>query len=927
MAVSTNDLTMYDRRAAEQPYNNVGLVSRIGAPAARYVRLVAPAGFGKSMLIRAFAQQYSDAAIEYYDCRDIAGVTVAPHLARVPRGLPDGVTHVFDHLEAILSDDRPIDSVTKLLRLLAPNSRAILLSRCPLPATLFYDAAPHEIVDVNHHDLQFDTIDVHREFAGAMLSEGSIAEIMRVTRGWPAAVLFLRQLIRNEDDVSLLLDLTGSALRIFHEYVVVEVLKPLSPSDFETLIACATLPHASIDDVAAALGIESADARLDELTAAFPLIGYHANATIALHPLVLAALKAKHEGLIERSIARAIDAHTQRGAPLATARMYLELGRLDEAAEALGLAQIDFQSTQQTFEELSAQLDDTVVCASPALWTIMFPFRRYRHDPRVLLLEAERLLSSPLLIRTSPIGAAITASAALLLCDLGEFDRALFLCTVLEELAIERGVNVDAYTKMAQAVVMSHKGNFSESIALWQRAGLSMSFSAFPTSRQLQIEARAARAQGRFDIESELHRRHLSLARRSGTAAFEGMVLAEAAFSAWLAGRDDLVLQHAATYRGDVPRVLGYSFNGFFRSVFAQQDEPIEIQGPLPYINAYSGLVRSGIATDGMEKIRYARLAKAAADQSHDGFLRILSRVTLSYLEPAHRACHLQESVAIARSIESHELTAALRALVPDPEAEAGMLEPLARRFRRGTSGRSHAALCIHVLEGRVTRNGATVAISEGTMALLVALALEQKPSSRERLGPLLWPDSEPEEVGNALKMRARRLRAQLNDYGIIDWSAAGYSLRSDTVIDIEGILPTAAAALGRKCVLPEEAVALRSVFEALSAGRPTFMTAWEWFEPTERRLCSMAHELGVLLATAAFEREDDAECLAVSRRLLAADVCDETAHELRIRMCVRAGDRAAASREFCLYKSVLKKELGGEPGPEFQTLVEGLIG
>ena len=119
------------------------------------------------------------------------------------------------------------------------------------------------------------------------------------------------------------------------------------------------------------------------------------------------------------------------------------------------------------------------------------------------------------------------------------------------------------------------------------------------------------------------------------------------------------------------------------------------MQGSLPRYNAYGALIRSSIATDSNEKMRCAEFAQTAADQCNDGLLRILARVTLSYLDPAQHARYLQESLAIAQTIESRELTAALAALVVDPQGHAGMLEPLAHRHRQTPVERLHAPLSI----------------------------------------------------------------------------------------------------------------------------------------------------------------------------------------------------------------------------------------
>jgi DNA-binding SARP family transcriptional activator len=913
------------RRGSKAVHHNTALLDRIGAADVRYVCISAPAGFGKSALVRAFGQLHPEVTIQSYDCRELTDLATAQRASEDWSTRSGAGTHVFDHVDEIVSEHEAMLAVRTLLARLAPGARAIFLSRCPLPAALFDDASPHEILALSLHDLEFDSAAVRHEFDDAISDKDSLAEIMRVIRGWPAAVLFFRRLIRSEMDVAVLLDLAAPPIRVFHDYVQREVLRPLSAANLETLVACATLPHAGFEDVAAALGIESADERLEALSAVFPLLGYHADASIMLHPLVMATLKARHAGSIQRSVTRAIEMHIERGAMVSAARVYLELGQLDEAASVLGRAQIDFQSTHPTFEELAVALDESVVCASPTLWNIMFRFRRYRHAPGVLLVEAEQILSAMHSSKTSPLEAGITASMALLLCDLGEYARAQSLCIALEARAAEQDVNVETFSKMAQAVVMSHKGRDSDALALYQRAGLSTSFNAFPTSRQLNLEARAARARGRFGIETELHRRHLHLAQRSGTAAFEGTALAEAAFSAWLAGHDDRMLQHAATYRENVPRALGYCFNELFFSLSADRDGQIAIGGPLPRINAYCGLIRSGTATHRREKIRCAQLAEAAADGCKDGFLSILSRVTRSYLEPLQRARCMREFLVIAQTIESPELFAAIEALAHDAEAHAGMLEPLARRYRQ-TPANQTPVYRIDVLQGSVTRDGSTLPASTGTMALLVALALGGKRTSRDDLCSLLWPDGERGKAGNALKMCVRRLRSQLDDISIIDWTSEGYLLRADTVVDLGTVLPVVDAALCRDGIPAEEIVALRSTFDALAAKRPPFMLAWEWFEPTERRLRNMEHELGVLLATAAFDRGDSADCLAVTQKLLAADPCDEEAHELRIRLRVRAGDLAAAARGFHSYRVLLKEELGIEPRSEFKELCERSI-
>jgi DNA-binding SARP family transcriptional activator len=413
----------------------------------------------------------------------------------------------------------------------------------------------------------------------------------------------------------------------------------------------------------------------------------------------------------------------------------------------------------------------------------------------------------------------------------------------------------------------------------------------------------------------------VSLARSGRAVPVIGLALAEAVFGAWLAGEDDLFEAYRTELallveRHEIPALLRFA-------LAASGREPRAERGDAPLWDARAFLLASAGAQEGALAARYAQAALEAADLAQEPLTRVLARVCAAEKLGTARG-HLRDALVLCETIEGSPLRDAVGALAERGEAR-GMLGPLVNRLRHRASvvaPSADAPLFVSLADGTLSRGEERVDVSEGVLALVVALAVEAQPVGRERLVDRVWPDLQEESAYNALKMCVHRARQQLADPGAIVVARGGYALAPQIEVDLR-TLQLGLERIRRDAVNGAELVALETTFERLARGRPAFFANWEWFEPVEHVLESATHEVGAFIAEHALLRGDHVRALAIAQRLIKLDPLDEGARRVAIRAHLTADDRGAAILEFRGYKELLRTELDVEPSPDLKRLLE----
>ena len=188
-----------------------------------------------------------------------------------------------------------------------------------------------------------------------------------------------------------------------------------------------------------------------------------------------------------------------------------------------------------------------------------------------------------------------------------------------------------------------------------------------------------------------------------------------------------------------------------------------------------------------------------------------------------------------AATIGEPAFAAAVDAVVDGRYGDAGMLLPLARRIERSRATRTSATR-VAVLEGRVMIGAEIVPLRERELELVVALALERRPLTREMLVSRLWPEVTSDEANAALRTAIYRLRKQLGDSSAVVSTAAGYQLAQTIPVDLLEAEQFVSAARRLGALSDRERARLTALLELLSSGLPTVYARWDWFAPYEQR-------------------------------------------------------------------------------------------
>jgi hypothetical protein len=142
----------------------------------------------------------------------------------------------------------------------------------------------------------------------------------------------------------------------------------------------------------------------------------------------------------------------------------------------------------------------------------------------------------------------------------------------------------------------------------------------------------------------------------------------------------------------------------------------------------------------------------------------------------------------------------------------------------------------VDALSGAAFSGGQRIELSPSETACVVALALTGRSALREVIAERLYPDADPANAANALKVVVHRVRRRVGRADAIRYMCGRYSLATWVHVDLPLEMP--ACRYGARQPLPDtERVRLESLRGRLAAGRPEFALYWGWFDDTERRM------------------------------------------------------------------------------------------
>jgi LuxR family transcriptional regulator, maltose regulon positive regulatory protein len=293
------------------------LVRRLlAARGARLVVLSAPAGYGKTTLLRAWAAADSRPFHWARGDRDFGGPRRAadePAGVRV-EALATPFVLVVEDADAI----RGVRARSRLQRMAAaipPGSSLVLAARGEPGLALGRVRAESEVVELGPRDLAM----THREAAellrgaGIMLGARGLDTLMRRTDGWPVALSLAAVALRDEADPDAAAARFRGTDRAVGDYVRDELLARRSAEELELLLQTSVLHELDADVCDAVLGRAGSGVLLRDLGRSdLPLIALdRAEEHFRCHPLLRDALAAE---LRRRDPASAALAHRRASA-------------------------------------------------------------------------------------------------------------------------------------------------------------------------------------------------------------------------------------------------------------------------------------------------------------------------------------------------------------------------------------------------------------------------------------------------------------------------------------------------------------------------------------------------------------------------------------------------------------------------------------
>jgi DNA-binding SARP family transcriptional activator len=242
--------------------------------------------------------------------------------------------------------------------------------------------------------------------------------------------------------------------------------------------------------------------------------------------------------------------------------------------------------------------------------------------------------------------------------------------------------------------------------------------------------------------------------------------------------------------------------------------------------------------------------------------------------------------------------------------------------------------LALHLLgPPRIEVNGEPVHIGRRkAVALLTYLAVTSARHSRDALATLLWPEQDQSRARAYLRVAFAELnRALAGAFLAVDRETAALDPDTDLWLDVDQFRERLATCethdhapteVCPDCLSPlAEAVELYcdDFLAGFTLRNCPDFDEWQFFQ-TEGLRQELASALGRLIQGHSAQREYEA-AIPYARRWLALDPLHEPAHRSLMILYARAGQRAAALRQYAECEKVLQQELGLAPEEETAKL------
>lgn len=211
------------------------------------------------------------------------------------------------------------------------------------------------------------------------------------------------------------------------------------------------------------------------------------------------------------------------------------------------------------------------------------------------------------------------------------------------------------------------------------------------------------------------------------------------------------------------------------------------------------------------------------------------------------------------------------------------------------------------------------VAIAEGPQRLLAFLALRKRPVRRTLAAGALWPDASQEHAASSLRSTLARLDEGARSALVV--TASQLAIGDRITVDL-----WESEALARRLAGPHESLTVdrssSAEVDALSSELlPDWYEDWVIVEAQAWRLLRF-HALETLADDLRSEGSFG-QASSAAQAAIDADPLRESPRAALIRVHMAEGNVSDAIREFARYRELLKRELGLEPTPRLQALLD----
>ncbi len=202
--------------------------------------------------------------------------------------------------------------------------------------------------------------------------------------------------------------------------------------------------------------------------------------------------------------------------------------------------------------------------------------------------------------------------------------------------------------------------------------------------------------------------------------------------------------------------------------------------------------------------------------------------------------------------------------------------------------------------------------------ALLVYLACQRRPLSRDLLAEMLWPERTQEQARSNLRVAIHRLREQLDPYVVVTRQHLALNPEAPVALDYVQFetLPGCGRAGSRN--QPSTAVTFWKAFISTTALNSSTGRCWKRERLHTLALAAWQQLVGQQAAAGALDAAIDS-----ARQLLALDPLHEPTHRQLMRLLAQGGQRSAALAQYETCRQLLASELDVPPDDATTALYE----